>query len=211
MKKITAFSLVLIAFACILSGCEKDIYFDGKYDSEKFSLCSELNDVRFLIPKEYYDVKQTTGDIEGELKNIENENERFEYIKNRVIYKTDGIDYQIIKPTEFYLYVLNLDGVKGIEKLNDVTSLPKTFGVDSFIKLDNNDADKNTCDTKEGRTRAIFSTVITDTTMNAQYLGYVSIIEDQENNKVYAILIGYGDKNHDVTSKAIAENFYLSK
>lgn len=211
MKKISAFCLVTILIACMFSGCEKGIYFDGKYDSEKFALCSDLSDVKFLIPKEYNDLKQPLKDIEAEINNIETEEGKLDFIKTRVVFQSDGIDYLISKHADFYLYVLDLDGVKGIEKINDATNLAKIFGVDSFIKIENNDVSKNTCDTTKGCTRATFSTIITETDIGTQYVGYVSIIEDSQNNKIYAILVGYGDDNHDVTSKAIADNFYLSK
>lgn len=211
MKKISAFSLIIILVACVFSGCEKDIYFDGKYDTEKFALCSDLSDVKFLIPKEYNDLKQPLKDIEAEIQNIETEEEKLDFIKSRVVFQSDGVDYLISKHTDFYLYVLDLDGVRGIERIEDATKLAKIFGVDSFLKIENNDTSKNTCKTKKGRTRCTFSTIITETDIGNKYVGYVSIIEDPETNKVYAILVGYGDDKHDVTSKAIADNFYLTK
>jgi|GEM_PF-2379975 len=211
MKKITAFALVLCIFVCTLSGCGKSIYFDGKYDSDKFALCSELKDIRFLIPADYDNMKQSNDDIKTALDSIKSEQEKLEYLEKHVTYTTNGIDYQLIKPSEFYLYVLNLDGIKDIKKFDDVSTLPKSFGVESFIKLEKGDVNENTSLTVNECTRVVFSAVITDITMKAQYLGYVSIIEDSAKNKVYAIIVGYGDEKHSDAAKEIAENFFFAK
>ena len=211
MKRVTSIAIVICIFICALSGCGKSIYFNGKYDSDKFALCSDLKDVKFLIPADYDNMKQPNEDVEKALDDILSEQDKFEYLKNHVAYATNGIDYQLIKPSEFYLYVLDLEGIKDIKSLDDVTTLPKTFGVESFIKLENGSVNENTILTVNKCTRVVFSTVITDLTMETQYLGYISIIEDTSENKAYAIVVGYGDENHNDTAKEIAENLFFSE
>ena len=44
-------------------------------------------DVKFLIPKEYNDLKQPLKDIEAEIQNIETEEEKLDFIKSRVVSK----------------------------------------------------------------------------------------------------------------------------
>ncbi|NCC86669.1 MAG: hypothetical protein EOM05_02215 [Clostridia bacterium] len=211
MKRITSIAIVICVFVCALSGCGKSIYFNGKYDSDNFALCSSLKDVRFLIPADYDNMKQPNEDVEKALDDISTDQEKLEYLENHVAYTTNGIDYQLLKPSEFYLYVLDLEGIKSIEDFNDVTTLTETFGIESFIKLENASVNENTSLTVNKCTRVIFSTIITDLTMNIQYLGYISIIEDTTENKTYAIVVGYGDENHDDSAKEIAENFFFAE
>lgn len=210
MKRFVSIVLVISTLVFMLAGCGGNIYFDGKYDSEKYALNSDINDVRFLIPVEYNSIKQTQNEINKQLESIKSEDEKVNYIKDRVTYVTNGTDFQIIKPAEFYLYVLNLNGIKNIEKLTELTSLPKSFGISDFMSFENADVKKYDCATKNGCTRATFSAKINDLTMQTQYSGYVSMIEDTENNKVFAIIVGYGDGKNNDTAKEIAENFYLA-
>ncbi|MEG1614994.1 MAG: hypothetical protein RR343_05880 [Oscillospiraceae bacterium] len=211
MKKILSLALVVFTFVCVLSGCGSDIYYDGKYDSENFALNTDIDGVRFLIPVDYNNMKQTQEEINKKLQSIKNENDKIKFINSRVTYVTNGTDYQLVKPNEFFLYVLNLKGLKGVESFDDVADLPKTFGIKKFISLEAGNVEKHSSVTKNGCTRSIFNANIKDLETRSEYYGYVSIIEDSSKGTVYAIIAGFGDKEHYNTTKAIAENFYLAE
>ena len=212
MKKIISLALILLTFTLTLAGCGgKDIYFDGKYDSAKYALNTDLDGARFLVPVEYNNVKQSQEEINNELKKIESKDEQLKFIQTRVTYVTDGTDYQIIKPGEFYLYVLNLKGLKNIDQLTDLSTLSQALGVDKFISFKDSNVEKYKCEKKNDYARATFSAIITDLQFKTDYQGYVSIIEDSDKGTVYAIVVGFGDTKHNSTAKEIATNLYLAE
>lgn len=211
MKRVISLSLAICLILVSLTGCNSKTVYNNKYDSSKFAAIKDIPGVVFLEPLKYYNELKPYERIQSDLSKLKTDQERIDYFKNHVVCFFNG-DYQLIKLSEFYLYVMTLSGVSDIKDYKSAEQLPKAFGVDSFIKLKSSDPSlKETVDENIGA-RIIFGSDITytDKLGSSQYSGYTVLLQNKKTENVYAMIIGYADSSKKSAAKEIAENFYLN-
>lgn len=212
MKRVLSLGLVLCLIVVSLTGCNSKITYNKNYDTSKYEAIKDISGVVFLEPLKYYNKIESYDAIKSTVSKL-NDQEKIDYFKNHVeSISYNNSDYQLMKLSDFYIYVMTLSGVSNITNYANVEQLPKVCGVDKFIKLESsNPSLKESVDEKNG-TRIIFGSEITYTDQlgSSQYSGYTVLIQNKKESTVYAMIVGFTNSSNKSTAKEIAENFYLA-
>lgn len=204
MKKISLLLCTLVILFTFCACNKPTVYFDGKYDEDKYTPETVFSGTSILIPKSLYDAKEPQADA--------SKYETKELPKHVFEAKTDA-DYMLYEPGLFILYVFDLGKADGMTEKQDLGNLSAKLGTSKWLAFSERNPDTYTSINIDGNVQSVYSAYIVENTTGseANYSGYVTILHNADTENDYCMFVGFADEKYDVAAQTVANSFLLTK
>lgn len=205
-RSITAMLLLICIMTTALTGCKtKDLSVSRKlnYDEGKYALDDQIEDITFLVPREFYDFRVSYNDVDNYSQD-DRIKTAFEWFGNT--------SYSIFMPGTFGVYAFNIGRIDHVEGKDDINTLASFLRVSKYLTFtprSDKKKIKTSSNTNTGTIVNLYPVVIhDDTVVDGEYTGYLKLIKRGDNGKVYALACGFmnTDSSKDETAEFVAES-----
>lgn len=196
--------LVLVLTAVSLSACGAGKVSNPsyQYDASRYNLCSALDGVQFLVPRELDDGKE------------EEDNFSVYDANNLPKHSFESLEvnsYQLFKPGTYGCYAFYVGNIDHVEGERDVTRLPNMMGISGTLSFTARDGESfhTYADEKTGYIRNVFPVVIHDIPHNLDWYGYLTLLKNPSNGRNYAFADGFAEEGREKLARYFANSFVM--
>lgn len=174
-----------------------------QYDASRYTLCTQLNGVQFLVPRELDDAKEDAANY-----SLYDENDlpkhSFEFI--------DENSYDLFKPGSYGCYAFYVGNLDHVEGERDVTRLASKMGVSRVVTFQPREGESfyTHADPKTGFIRNRFPVVIHDVDRNIDWYGYLTLLKNPNNGNNYAFADGFAKEGREKLARYFADSFVMT-
>lgn len=196
--------LVLIFAVACLSACgAKKVSPSYKYDASRYELCTSLDGVQFLVPRELNDTPEALDNY-----SIYDANELPKHSFRQIMKNT----YVLFKPGAYACYAFYIGNIDHVEGERDVTRLPDLIGISKTLSFQMRDGEsfETQTDKDTGYIRNVFPVIFHDIQRDLDWYGYLTMLKNPDTGANYAFADGFAEEGRETLARYFADSFMMT-